>query len=237
MAGKERPDPPPPVGHRGDVAAGRLACIRILPEQSGVERAEERPPVSAAQRGGTSELTVRDDNDAPMPFGADEPADGLPQLQRSQRQVVRLGRDCVRVFSAGELGTDLDRFPACFDDRSGERRERQLVDPHQPQPAGVGDVDTLPQSLRADEQPTAVLAVGECPDGALVADDERGVHAGLIGTAAQLGGQVIGDAASGRPGGRQHHRARRRTRRVHRAAARRSARGPAGSSRRHHPAR
>ena len=80
----------PPVG--SPVSGSQAAS------SPGVEGAEERLPVGAAQCGGPGELAVGDDDDAAVPFGADEPADRLPQLQRGQRQVVRLGRDCVRVF-------------------------------------------------------------------------------------------------------------------------------------------
>ena len=179
----------PPVRLAGD-RVGRAA---------GPASSEPRnvSPVGAAKCGLPGELAVADDDDAAVPFGADEPPDGLPQLQRGQRQVVRLAwrlrPDPRRRAASARV---CDGGAARLDDRGGERGERQLVDPHQPQPLLVGDVDALPQSFGADEEAAAVLDVGEL----------RRTPRLLPSTSADSTGVSSPRAAARSPGSRRCHR-------------------------------
>ena len=127
------------------------------PSAGGSSSTQERLPVGTSQSGVPGELAVADDDDAAVLLGPDQPPDGLPQLQRGQRQVVIPGGHRIRVVCPGRLGACLDRFPACLDNRRGERRERHLVDPHETQAPLIGDIDALPQAFRSDQEPAAVL--------------------------------------------------------------------------------
>ena len=86
--------------------------VVVVADQAASSEPEEDLPVAAMQAGRAGELAVADDDHAAVVVGADEPADGLAQLHRGERQVVVLDRVPVGVGVAGFLGSPRGRSRA-----------------------------------------------------------------------------------------------------------------------------